>query len=192
MDALRHNAIGAAAPIGQVPHKRGSRLRETICITLEAYRARVRDTSDADDPDAGRRIAFARFVTQALDEAERVKGWANVEVAERSGIGRATLDRWKHGRWRNDPEPGKVNAFCETLEVDPARAYRALRWGRYADAPEPAPQMHPSIAALLRRLHDPAVPESEKRDVIRTVEWLANRPIPPNRPPPQRKSKEAG
>jgi transcriptional regulator with XRE-family HTH domain len=135
------------------------------------YLGRVRDTP-------GRAQAFAAFVRKALSDARGVRGWNGSEVARRTGISRQTINRWVRGDWTNDPEPARVVAFCEGLGLNPTIAFGILGWDRSAPArPAPAPPpMDPDVEALLRRLIDPAVSESEKYHIRETVRYLAYRP----------------
>lgn len=150
------------------------------------YLVHVRDTS------VGRRQAFAAFVRKALSDARSVRMWNGSEVARRTGVSRQTINRWVRGDWSNDPEPARVVAFCEGLGIEPPVAFGILGWDRSATArpaPEPPP-MDPDIAALLRRLLDPAVSESEKYHIRETVRYLAYRPpIPDDR---ERGGQQAG
>ncbi len=142
------------------------------------YVVRVRDTS------AGRRHAFATFVRKALADARSTRMWNGSEVARRTGVSRQTINRWTRGDWSNDPEPARVVAFCDGLGIEPAVAFGILGWDRSASArpaPDPLP-MDPDIAALLRRLLDPAVSDLEKYHIRETVRSLAYRPpIPDHR-----------
>jgi hypothetical protein len=85
-----------------------------------------------------------------------------------------------------------VVAFCDGLGLDPPVAFGILGWDRSAPArptPDPLP-MDPDIEALLRRLVDPAVSESEKYHIRETVRYLAYRPpIPDDH---ERRSRRAG
>lgn len=171
--------------------RRLSRVRDTPASGLHAgatsaYLVRVRDTS------VGRRQAFATFVRKALADARSMRMWNGSEVARRTGISRQTINRWVRGDWSNDPEPARVVAFCEGLGIDPPVAFGILGWDRSTPArpaPEPPP-MDPDIAALLRRLVDPAVSESEKYHIRETVRYLAYRPpIPGDH---ERRGQQAG
>jgi transcriptional regulator with XRE-family HTH domain len=136
----------------------------------------VRDTS------AGRRQAFATFVRKALADARTSRTWNGSEVARRTGVSRQTINRWVRGDWTNDPEPARVVAFCDGLGIDPPVAFGILGWDRTSAAgPAPVPlPMDPDIEALLRRLLDPAVSESEKYHIRETVRYLAYRPPVPD------------
>jgi transcriptional regulator with XRE-family HTH domain len=135
------------------------------------YLGRVRDTPS-------RHQAFATFVRKALSDARSTRAWNGSEVARRTGISRQTINRWVRGDWSSDPEPARVVAFCEGLGIDPTIAFGILGWDRSAASrPTPAPPpMDPDVEALLRRLVDPAVSESEKYHIRETVRYLAYRP----------------
>jgi transcriptional regulator with XRE-family HTH domain len=141
---------------------------------------------------AGRHQAFAAFVRKALADARSTRMWNGSEVARRTGVSRQTINRWVRGDWTNDPEPARVVAFCDGLGIDPPVAFGILGWDRSAPArpaPEPPP-MDPDIAALLRRLVDPSVSESEKYHIRETVRYLAYRPpIPDDR---EKRGRRAG
>lgn len=152
----------------------------------DPYVVRVRDTT------AGRRQAFATFVRKALADARSTRMWNGSEVARRTGVSRQTINRWVRGDWTNDPEPARVVAFCDGLGIDPPVAFGILGWDRSAPArPAPSPlPMDPDIEALLRRLLDPAVSESEKYHIRETVRYLAYRPpIPEDH---EKRSRRAG
>ncbi len=139
------------------------------------YLGRVRDTPS-------RHQAFAAFVRKALADARSTRAWNGSEVARRTGLSRQTINRWVRGDWSNDPEPARVVAFCEGLGISPTIAFGILGWDRSAAArPVPAPPpMDPDVEALLRRLMDPAVSESEKYHIRETVRYLAYRPSLPH------------
>jgi transcriptional regulator with XRE-family HTH domain len=126
----------------------------------------------------GRKIAFAIFVRKALDDARTTRAWTGSEVARRTGVSRQTLNRWVRGEWVSDPEVERVVAFCEGLDLNPAVAFGVLGWDRSATArPTPsAPPMDPDVAALLRRLVDPAISDAEKFHIRETIRYLAYRP----------------
>lgn len=161
--------------------RRTSRVRDNVPSGLGAeasstYLVRVRDSS------VSRRQAFAAFVRKALADARSIRMWNGSEVARRTGVSRQTINRWVRGDWTNDPEPARVVAFCEGLGIEPPVAFGILGWDRSGPArpaPEPPP-MDPDIAALLRRLLDPAVSDSEKYHIRETVRYLAYRPPIPD------------
>jgi transcriptional regulator with XRE-family HTH domain len=137
-----------------------------------SYRHRV--------PDAipGRKIAFAAFVRKALDDARSTRAWTGTEVSRRTGVSRQTINRWVRGEWASDPEAERVVAFCEGLDLNPSTAFGVLGWDR-AMPPRPAPSappMDPDVEALLRRLVDPNVSDSEKFHIRETIRYLAYRP----------------
>lgn len=134
---------------------------------------------DAERDTARRRHAFAAFVRKALFDARMTRAWNGTEVARRTGVSRQTINRWVRGDWSSDPEPERVVAFCEALDIQAGTAFRILGWDRSA-ATRPAvppPPMDPDIEALLRRLLDPDTPEAEKYHIRETVRYLAYRPL---------------
>ncbi|GAA5183764.1 hypothetical protein GCM10023322_23830 [Rugosimonospora acidiphila] len=139
------------------------------------YLGRVRDTPS-------RHQAFATFVRKSLSDARSTRAWNGSEVARRTGISRQTINRWVRGDWSNDPEPARVVAFCEGLGINPTIAFGILGWDRSAPTrPAPAaPPMDPDVEALLRRLVDPTVSESEKYHIRETIRYLAYRPSIPD------------
>ncbi|MFB9235216.1 XRE family transcriptional regulator [Plantactinospora siamensis] len=126
----------------------------------------------------GRKVAFAAFVRRALDEARSTRAWTGTEVARRTGVSRQTINRWVRGEWVSDPEPERVIAFCEGLGLQPTAAFAVLGWDRTAlpRQDRAAPAMDPDVEALLRRLVDPEVPDTEKFHIRETIRYLAYRP----------------
>jgi transcriptional regulator with XRE-family HTH domain len=140
----------------------------------------------------GRKIAFAAFVRKALDDARTTRAWTGTEVSRRTGVSRQTINRWVRGDWASDPEAERVVAFCEGLGIDPTVAFGVLGWDRGTPArPAPqAPPMDPDVEALLRRLVDPNVSDSEKFHIRETIRYLAYRPQLP--PEPRKGTLRAG
>jgi transcriptional regulator with XRE-family HTH domain len=191
MDLMSHRETPRSAPCGDWSH---------ACVVVpinlkrlirETYRARVGD--GATDADRARWNAFARWARKAVDDARDIKGWSQPRVAAETGVSKAQLQRWMNADFRADPQPAKVNGFARALGLELDEPYRILQWGRFAPESRPAAptQIPDAVAALLRKLQDPSVPESEKRDALRTVEWLAQRPSTPPEPPASR-SRRAG
>lgn len=142
----------------------------------------------ARDTATGRKHAFAAFVRKALEDARIVRAWTGSEVARQTGVSRQTIHRWVRGDWSSDPEPERVVAFCEGLDINATVAFVILGWDRSASTrpPAPPPPMDPDIEALLRRLLDPKTPEAEKYHIRETVRYLAYRPaVTANRRPPR-------
>jgi transcriptional regulator with XRE-family HTH domain len=177
---------GARGGAARVSRTRDTGVPGPRTPATEPYVVRVRDTT------AGRRQAFATFVRKALADARSTRMWNGSEVARRTGISRQTINRWVRGDWTNDPEPARVVAFCDGLGIDPPVAFGILGWDRSAPArPAPSPlPMDPDIEALLRRLLDPAVSESEKYHIRETVRYLAYRPPVPE--DHEKRSRRAG
>ncbi|WP_229399778.1 XRE family transcriptional regulator [Micromonospora okii] len=128
-----------------------------------------------------RKIAFAAFVRRALDDARAMRAWSGTEVSRRTGVSRQTINRWVRGDWASDPEAERVVAFCEGLGLHPTAAFAALGWDRTA-GPRVAtapPPMDPDVEALLRRLVDPNVSDTEKFHIRETIRYLAYRPTLP-------------
>lgn len=129
----------------------------------------------------GRKIAFAAFVRRGLDEARLTRAWTGSEVSRRTGVSRQTINRWIRGDWVSDPEPERVIAFCEGLDLQPNEAFAVLGWDRAATPARPAatPPMDPDVEALLRRLVDPRISDVEKFHIRETIRYLAYRPVIP-------------
>jgi transcriptional regulator with XRE-family HTH domain len=147
--------------------------------------SRARDSAGRPDQpstgDGARRLAFAAYVRRALDGARTSRAWNGSEVARRTGVSRQTINRWVRGDWQSDPEPERVVAFCEGLGLNPTTAFTLLEWHKgAAHTPEPVPSMDPDVAALLRRLADPATSEQERFHIRETVRYLAYRPPLPD------------
>jgi len=135
------------------------------------------------DSSTGRKIAFAAFVRKALADARATRAWTGSEVSRRTGVSRQTINRWVRGEWASDPEAKRVVAFCEGLGINPIVAFGVLGWDGAAARPAPAaPPMDPDVEALLRRLVDPNVSESEKFHIRETIRYLAYRPPLPAEP----------
>jgi transcriptional regulator with XRE-family HTH domain len=126
-------------------------------------------------PSGDRRQAFADFVRAALADARAAHGWNGSEVARQTGLSRQTINRWRRGEWSSDPEPARVVTFCEKLGIDPDTAFANLGWHQAAAVPPAEPPMDPDVAALLRRLVDPAVSDYEKYHMRETIRYLAYR-----------------
>ncbi|TDB77218.1 XRE family transcriptional regulator [Micromonospora sp. KC721] len=110
-----------------------------------------------------------------------MRAWTGTEVSRRTGVSRQTINRWVRGDWASDPEVDRVVAFCEGLGLNPATAFAALGWDRTAasrDVPD-SPPMDPDVEALLRRLVDPNVSDTEKFHIRETIRYLAYRPTLP-------------
>lgn len=124
-----------------------------------------------------RHANFAAFVQRALDQAKLGRGWGVKEVAERSGIARSTVYRWRDGDWKQDPLPGQIVDFCDALDIPPGVAFGIL-WPGKSDVPVPAEPIpsDPDFRELLRRLEDPNVPDQEKYHIRATIRSLAARP----------------
>ncbi len=142
---------------------------------------------------ASRRQAFAAFVRAALADARCRRGWTGVRVAEETGLSRQTINRWVRGEWTTDPEPKRVVGFCDALGISPTIAFGVLGWSRTAQkVPQPGPAtpagtdpaapIDPDVEALLRRLLDPRVSDSEKFHIRETIRYLAYRPALPDAP----------
>jgi transcriptional regulator with XRE-family HTH domain len=126
-----------------------------------------------------RKLAFADFVRRALAGARTNHAWTGLEVARRTGVSRQTINRWVRADWSSDPEPDRVTAFCAGLGLDPNIAFNLLEW----DGGWPAgASLDPDIAALIRRLGDPAISEAERFHIRETVRFLAYRPALPAEP----------
>ena len=122
-----------------------------------------------DAPDGVRHVRAG-----ALEAARTTHSLNGSGVARRTGISRQTINRWVRGDWASDPEAQRVVAFCTGLGVDPSTAFRALEWDQAS--PSPSGTLDPDIAALARRLADPAIGDQEKFHIRETVRYLAYRP----------------
>lgn len=140
------------------------------------YGARVPTSPDV------RRRAFAAFVARCIARVKASRGWSVPIVAKQSGVGVNTLYRWLRGEWGKSPEGDLVEAFCDTVDVDPALAFRILWPGKQgrATATEPLP-MEPEFEEVLRKLNSPNVSETEKYYIRETIRALASRPDKPAR-----------
>lgn len=128
-----------------------------------------------------RRLAFARIVATALSRYKSMPGGrrrSHQNFADAIGISRATLDRWLHCRWREDPAPANVDEFIRVSGMDRDDVYAALGWGYTAPQRQATPPTRdPRIPDLERLLEDPHVPESYREYVSTTLDiLLRNRP----------------
>jgi transcriptional regulator with XRE-family HTH domain len=137
-----------------------------------------------------RRDAFSRFVQRALTQAKQSRGWSIPKVAEVSGVGQNTIYRWVKADWREFPKGELVEQFCDALDIPVAAAFGILWPGKTArpSATEPQPA-EPEFDALMRKLRDPNVPDTEKYLIRETIRSLASRP---NRPTDTRKDRRVG
>jgi hypothetical protein len=78
----------------------------------------------------------------------------------------------------SDPEAERVVAFCAGLGLPPAQAFGALGWD-VAPLPSALVPMDPDIVAVLRRLDDPDVSETDKFHIRETIRYLAYAPFRP-------------
>ena len=113
-----------------------------------------------------RRDAFGGLVKHAVASHQAQRRRAGLRpsqrvFADRIGISLATLDRWLHGRWTQDPSPNNVDSFIRVAGIHPGRVYTALGWD---DRPPPVPQ-HPDMARIQQRLADPSVSNRYKQHV---------------------------
>jgi transcriptional regulator with XRE-family HTH domain len=131
-----------------------------------------------------RRQRFADWVKRAVARAKEAQGLSVPEIAKRAEIGNQTIYRWIKAEGKELPEPDRVVAFCDAIDVPPDEPFRILWPGKNdpATAPEPIP-LSGDLALLMRRLHDPSVSEFEKEFIRETVRQLAARPARPGHEP---------
>jgi transcriptional regulator with XRE-family HTH domain len=120
------------------------------------------------------RVRFSRFVQRALDGA-RARGMTDKDIEAATGVMSSTFHRWRRGEVRTMPGLDKVRAFCEGIGADMDDALAALGLTGERDNPEPEPILDPDLRLILRRLHDPNVPETEKIFIRESLRMLADR-----------------
>lgn len=122
-----------------------------------------------------RRDRWATFVRRALANAKQQKGWSVATVLKETGIGKTTLYRWLKGDWDTDPEPSKIESFCDGLGMPTDRAFTQLWPGKAgkAKAPEPTP-LPDEVEQLMRRLRDPSTSEAERVIMLGLVTQAAH------------------
>ena len=95
------------------------------------------------------------------------------DIAEQTGVGDSTFNRWANGEWTRLPTVSKVVDFFMGLDEDPEEALVALGIrGRDATAPRETP-LDPDLSRIGRILADPGVPEAEKQAIRHTIRMLA-------------------
>jgi len=99
----------------------------------------------------------------------------NRDIHHATGINPTTFHRWARGDVRSTPDIAKVRSFCSGLGLDLDEALAALGMTGQPENPAPEPPMPPEIRLLLRRLADPAVPETEKLFIRESLRMLADR-----------------
>lgn len=167
--------------------RRQFRARREITSEMRKSRWRHRTTSGGDldfnaaygdgvDPaNDPRLLAFARFITRALDDA-RAAGLSIADVEKKTGLGRSTIYRWKR-REVSTPQPTQVQQFCKGLGIPVRDAARTLGWNGGRVPVDPEPPMDDDVRTILRMLADPKIGEADKMFIRETLRMLARRPI---------------
>jgi transcriptional regulator with XRE-family HTH domain len=113
---------------------------------------------------------------------------SGAELARRLKVDRATIWRWETGKQR--PENLElVQAFADIFAMDLDDALAAAGMRPAEVVPRVEPPMDPDVAALLRKLEDPATPPAVKeriRTMMRALVELAD--SQPPRAPRRRKA----
>lgn len=128
-----------------------------------------------------RKRTFAAFVRRVTAHAEETRGWSIPRIATEAGISNPTIYRWRDGTWTKAPDPDAVAAFCDALDISPSVAFSILWPGKndQAQQPEPLPldpDIERQIRALVRKIADPNVSESEKLTIRTMIQHLAGEP----------------
>lgn len=162
------------------PGVRARRIRRErgILFLLDPY------LDDVAPPIEVRKQRFADWVKRALAHAKMAQGLSVPAIAEIAGIGNQTIYRWAKAGGTELPDPDRVVAFCDAIDVAPDEPFRILWPGKNeaAPAPEPIP-LDGELQLLMRRLHDPSVSEFEKEFIRETVRQLAARAGRPGHEP---------
>jgi transcriptional regulator with XRE-family HTH domain len=126
------------------------------------------------------RIAFARFIRRAVDEAKSRRGWTVNRLAAETGVGRSTLFRWLNGDCQDYPALSSVRGFCQALDIPVGAAFAALGVPDADAGPETdlEPATRADIQQIVRRLSDPRVSGEEKRVIRDMLRYLANGSLP--------------
>lgn len=131
---------------------------------------------DAVDPVADPRlVAFARFISRALDDA-KARGMSLSDVEKRTGLGRSTIYRWKR-REVATPQPAQVRQFCEGLGLSLRDAARTLGWSGARVPVAPDPPLDNDLRIIARMLADPKIGDTDKLFIRETLRMLARRPL---------------
>lgn len=120
------------------------------------------------------RVRFARFVERSLNAAH-YRGMTDKDIQAATGIVSSTFHRWRRGEVRTMPGLAKVRAFCAGIGVDLEEAMTALGVTGQRTDPEPEAPIDPDLRLILRRLADPATPESERVFIRESLAMLAAR-----------------
>lgn len=156
------------------PGHRPRRIRRErgILSLLEPY------LDDVAPPIEVRRARFAEWVKRALAHAKTNQGLSVPAIAKLAGIGNQTIYRWRSGMGEELPEPAKVVAFCDAIDVSTAEPFQILWPGKNDPSPQPQPllPMDANLQTLMRKLSDPTVDDFEKEFIRETLRQLADRP----------------
>jgi transcriptional regulator with XRE-family HTH domain len=126
-------------------------------------------------------VRFARFVDRALASA-RERGMTDTEIEKATNVRASTFHRWRRGE--TAPTTDKVRQFCAGLGVPADEALAALGVGPRTETP-PDP-MDPDVAALLRKLADPATSEQTRAFIRQLLRTLAEMPEQPKTRKPRK------
>lgn len=154
------------------------------------YRAFVATNRESAGSWPARQAMFSAWIQAVRRLAQQRHGTSSWgEIADRSGISRATLYRWAGEQLKEPPDYDQVAMLARWVGgVDAAGAPTRLAldlidqagqalWPRATDAVEVGGhELPPTVLTLLRALQDPSVSESEKTHIFATLSDLASRP----------------
>ena len=160
MATTAYGALYRSSHVSEVMHSRSQ-------VVPYAVRMPNRISSDTahDAPDEQPTARFARIIRTAREQ----RGWTQDELADNSGVGRATIQRYENGK-TSTPQPAEARKIFLTLGLQPALIPVILGYvtPEEVGAPLGAPEvLMQSAEEAIRILKDPSVPAAAKE------EWLA-------------------
>lgn len=138
-------------------------------------------------PMAGELAGGANSLGKIIKDARVARGWSQDELADKAGVGRATVQRYELGTPKprasgaartRTPNPDAVRAIFKALDLDPREAAIALGFvtreemGMTTAAPRKLSREEQEVLDVLR---DPAVPSAEKEPLVDYLKHLRSR-----------------
>jgi transcriptional regulator with XRE-family HTH domain len=110
----------------------------------------------------------AREFGQFIRTRRVMLGWSQDDLAEKSGVGRATIQRYEYGR-SAVPNPDAVRKIFAALQVDQRLAAVVLGYVTAEEMglpPEPPRVFSRTVEEVIAMLEDPDVPQAAKDEGI--------------------------